>query len=60
MEEVTAVDDRRHGTEHLSKWLLLVDLIKKAKAKCPGNSAIPSKSLVRLPFASRNPYAKTS
>ena len=60
VEEVTVADERRHGTEHLSQWISLNDLIDKALEKCPEGTAIPSKSLVRLQFAPRNPYASTA
>ena len=53
---MTAVDDRRHGIAHLSQWLSLEDLMSKVKARCPEGTVIPSKSLVRLQFAPRNPY----
>lgn len=60
VEEVTAADERRQGTAHLSEWLSLSDLIDRTKEKCPENTPIPSKSLVRLQFAPRNPFARTA
>ncbi len=51
-----AVDERHHGIAHLSQWLSLEDLMSKVKARCPEGTAIPSKALVRLQFAPRNPY----
>lgn len=60
IENITAADDRRHGVSHLSEFLSIDEMIKKAKAICPDDSPIPSKSLVRLQFAPRNPYAKTA
>ena len=60
VEEVTAADERRHNTCHLSEWISLSDLIQSAEKKCPENTPIPSKSPVRLRFAPKNPYAKTA
>ena len=60
VEESTAADERRHGTAHLSEWLSLGDMMKRAEERCPENTLIPSKSLVRLQFAPRNPYARTA
>lgn len=60
VEDVTAADERRHGSAHLSEWISLSDMIEKAKRSCSADTPIPSRSLVRLQFASRNPYAKSS
>ncbi|WAR27046.1 hypothetical protein MAR_012750 [Mya arenaria] len=60
VEEVTAADERRHNTAHLSQWISLSDMIDMAAKRCPENTPIPSKSLVRLQFAPRNPYSKTA
>lgn len=60
MEEKTAVDAKRQSTAHLSEWLSLSDKIQKANDRCPENTSIPSKSLVRFQFAPRNPFAKTT
>jgi hypothetical protein len=59
VEEVTAADERRHNAAHLSKWISLSDMIEEVKDKCPQDTPIPSKSLVRLQFSPRNPYVKT-
>ena len=56
VEAVTDADDRRHNVAHMSEWLSLGDLIKKASASCPAGNSIPSKATVRLQFAPRNPY----
>lgn len=48
VEEVTAVDDRMHGT--------LNETIEKTKENCLEEAYIPSKDLVRLQFTHRNPY----
>jgi hypothetical protein len=56
VEQVTAADDRRHKEAHLSEWLSLEELVKQTSEKCPPETPIPSKSLVRLQFAPRNPY----
>lgn len=56
VEEITAADERRHNIAHLSEWLSLGELVEKTKEKCPAGTPIPSKSLVRLQFAPRNPY----
>ncbi|CAG2185017.1 unnamed protein product [Mytilus edulis] len=60
VEEVTAADERRQGNAHLSEWISLNDLMERTKDKCPENTQIPSKSLVRLQFAPRNPFARTA
>lgn len=60
VEAVTAADDRRHNISHLSEWLSLNELIKKAEEQCPPDTPIPSKSLVRLQFAPRNPFTKAA
>ena len=58
IEEVTAADDRRHGTAHMSQWLSMKDLIKKVTAKCSEGTPIPSKDLVRLPFTPKKSVHK--
>ena len=58
VNEVTAADDRRHGTAHLSHWLSLEDLIEQVKSKCPEGTRVPSKALVRLQFAPQNPFTR--
>ena len=60
IEEVTAADDRRHGTAHMSEWLSMRDLINKVTSKCPEGTPIPSKDLVRLQFTPKNPYTRTA
>lgn len=60
VEESTAADERRHSNAHLSEWISLGDLMERAIERCPANTLIPSKALVRLQFAPRNPYAKTA
>ncbi|XP_033753387.1 uncharacterized protein LOC117336839 [Pecten maximus] len=60
IENITAADDRRHGVAHLSEFISLKEMITKAKNECPEGTPIPSKSLVRLQFAPRNPYSKTA
>ena len=57
VENITAADDRRHGTAHLATWISLDDMMQQAVEKCPPDTPVPSKSLVRLQFAPRNPYA---
>ena len=60
VEKITAADERRHGTAHLSEFISLEELVDKTAKCCPEGTAIPSKSLVRLQFAPRNPYAKSA
>ncbi len=60
VESVTAADERRHNVAHISQWILLRDLMSQAKEKCPPDTPIPSKALVRLQFTPRNPYAHTA
>ncbi|WAQ96968.1 hypothetical protein MAR_029658 [Mya arenaria] len=57
VESYTAVDDRRHSGLHLSQWINLEEMIVEAADKCPEGTLVPSKSLVRLQFQPRNPYA---
>lgn len=60
IENITAADDRRHSVAHLSEFISLDEMILKAKSECPEDCPIPSKSLVRLQFAPRNPYTKAA
>ena len=60
IDEVTAADERRQNVSHMSEWLSLNDLIDRAKCLCPPEAFIPSKALVRLKFAPRNPYLKSA
>ena len=60
IENITAVDDRRHGIAHLSEFISLDEMIKKTKSACPEGCPIPSKSLIRLQFAPRNPSTKAA
>ena len=45
---------------HLSQWISLPDLVKQVTQKCPPNTDIPSKSLVRLQFQPRNKNSRTA
>ncbi|XP_052286545.1 uncharacterized protein LOC127882125 isoform X2 [Dreissena polymorpha] len=56
IEEVTAADDRRHNTAHLSQWFSVEELIECTKARLPEDTPVPSGSLVRLQFAPKNPF----
>ena len=56
VEDITAADDRRHNMAHLSQFISLRELMEQADKACPEGTPIPSKSLVRLQFAPRNPY----
>jgi hypothetical protein len=38
IENITAVDDRRHGIAHLSEFISLDEMIKKTKSACPEGS----------------------
>ena len=60
VDNISAADDRRHGIAHMSEFISLDEMIMKAKEACPEGSPIPSKSLVRLQFAPRNPYSKVA
>ena len=60
IEGMVAADERRHNVAHLSQWLSLKDMIQQTKDKCPEDTAIPSKSLVRLQFTPRNPYSRSA
>ena len=41
-ESLIAADDRRHSASHLSQWVSIKDLIKKASARSTENTPIPS------------------
>lgn len=58
VNEVTAPHILRHGTAHLSQWLLLEDLIEQVNSKCPKGTRVPSKGLVGLQFAPQSPYTQ--
>ena len=60
IEAVSAADERRHNIAHMSEWLSLKDLIKRASELCPENTPIPSSALVRFQFTPRNPYINTA
>lgn len=60
VEKVTAADDRHHGEAHLSNWISLQELIDAAAEKSPEGTLIPSKTLVRIQFTPRNPYAQNA
>lgn len=60
VNEVMAADERRHGEAHLAHWISLPDLIHQAACKCPPNTAIPSKALVRIQFTPKNPYSQAA
>ena len=54
-ESLVAADDGRHGASNMSQWVSIKDLIKKTSARCPENTPVPSKNLVRLQFIPKNP-----
>jgi len=62
VEDIAAVDDRRHGTDvaHMSQWISLSDMIEKATRSCPEGTPIPPKGLVRLQFIPCNPYSRVA
>ena len=61
VEDITAADELRHGEAHFSEFLSLEDIMLKTKERCTDpDTLIPSKSLVRLQFAPRNPYCHTA
>ncbi|KAK0155231.1 hypothetical protein N1851_002422 [Merluccius polli] len=41
-------------------WLSLENLIEQVKSKCPEGTRVPSKALVRLQFAPKNPYTQSA
>ena len=59
-ESLVAVDDHHHGVAHMSQWVYIKDLIKKMSVRCPENTPIPSKDLVKLQFIPKNPYAQSA
>ena len=60
VDQITAVNDRRHGVSHISEFLSIRDLVNQVKEKTPEGSPIPSVSTVIHSFAAPNMYAKTS
>ena len=60
LEANTAADDRRYGSAQMSQWLSLQDLINQVTTKCPPDTLVPSKTLVRLRFIPTNPYNRTA
>ena len=49
LNEITAVDDRRHGTiAHIAIALSVRDLIDQVKSRCHSDVLIPSAEWVRL------------
>ena len=60
LNEITSCDDRRHGSAHMSQWLSIQDLIDQVAAKCPADTRIPSKTLLRLQFTPSNPYTRAA
>lgn len=60
IDEVIAADDRRHGEAHLAHWISLPDLISQAASKCPPETPIPCKDLVRIQFTPKNPYSQSA
>ena len=60
LEANTAADDRRYGSAQMSQWLSLQDLINQVTAKCPPDTLVPSKTLLRLQFTPTNPYNRTA
>lgn len=60
VEKMTAADDRRHGEANLSNWISLQELIDSAAERCPEGTIVPSKTLVRIQFTPRNPYAHSA
>ena len=59
-ESLVVVDDRRHSASHMSQWVSIKDLIKKTSARCPENTPVPFKDLVRLQFIPKNPYTRSA
>lgn len=57
MEELTAVDDRRHGEAHFSQFISVADLIRQVEKECPPNTNIPSESSVLFAFMPKNTYS---
>ena len=57
LEELKAADERKHGVEHISKYLSVRDLINQAKAKLPENVPVPSESTVLLAFVPKNAHS---
>lgn len=60
LEELKAADERRHGVEHISRFLSVRDLISQVKAKLPENVPIPSESTVLLAFVPKKAHANVS
>lgn len=55
-EEVSAIDDRRHGhITHLSRAISVRDFVEQVCRRCPEGTPIPSVEWVRLQFWPKTP-----
>ncbi|KAL3875452.1 hypothetical protein ACJMK2_033399 [Sinanodonta woodiana] len=50
IQDMVAADERRHNTEHISRFLSVRDMIEQVKSKVPEGTNIPSESSVLLAF----------
>lgn len=60
LEDVIAADERRHGVEHVAKYLSVRDLVAQVKRKVPENTPIPSESSVLLAFVPKNAHSQVA
>jgi hypothetical protein len=60
VEDLTAADERRHGIEHMAKYVSVRDLMEDVKRDLPPDAKIPSESTVLFSFAPKNAYINTS
>lgn len=56
IEDMVAADERRHNTEHISRFLSVRDMIDQVKKKIPEGTTIPSESTVLLAFVPKNAH----
>ncbi|XP_071122564.1 uncharacterized protein [Mytilus edulis] len=60
VDEMSAADERRHGIEHLAKYISVRDLINDVKNDIEPETPIPSESTVLFAFTPKNSYLNTS
>ena len=61
VEEISAVDERRHGNVcHFSKYISVPDLIRETEKDLPEGTPIPSESTVLYSFVPKNAHAKAA
>ena len=60
VDEIAAVDERRHGVAHLSKFISLRDMIEQVTNECPEWTLIPSETTILFAFTPKNVFVNTA